>query len=84
MRKLPPPPRPIHNHRPLKMSKTRNIRRLKKCSHALPSLPWLGDEQEEGWGGRCKGKTKGRKRMAVRSGTARGVFRNEEKVDVKN
>jgi hypothetical protein len=32
------------------MSKTRNIRRLKKRSHALPSLPWLGHEQEGGKG----------------------------------
>jgi hypothetical protein len=28
------------------MSKTKNIRRLKKRSRALPSSPWLGHEQE--------------------------------------
>jgi hypothetical protein len=39
---------PRHNHHPLKMSKTRNILRLKKRSRALPSSPWLGHEQEGG------------------------------------
>jgi hypothetical protein len=38
---------PRHNHRPLKMSKTRNILRLKK-RRPLPSSPWLGHEQEGG------------------------------------
>jgi hypothetical protein len=52
------------------MSKARNILRLKKRSRALPSSPWLGHEQEGR--GRWKGKSKGRRRMAVRSGTARG------------
>jgi hypothetical protein len=33
---------PRHNHRALKMSRTKNIRRLKKRSRALPSSPWLG------------------------------------------
>jgi hypothetical protein len=33
---------PRHKHRALKMSKTKNIRRLKKRSRALPSSPWLG------------------------------------------
>ena len=52
---------PRHNHRALKMSKTRNIRRLKKRSRALPSSPWLGHEQEGGWVGQMQGKEQGKK-----------------------
>jgi hypothetical protein len=46
--------------RPLKMSKTRNILRLKKRSSALPSSPWLGHEQE-GRGGQMERQEQGKK-----------------------
>jgi hypothetical protein len=36
------PPVPVSDR--LKMSKTRNILRLKKRSRALPSSPWLGHD----------------------------------------
>jgi hypothetical protein len=38
------------------MSKTRNIRWLKKRSRALPLSPWLGHEQDEGWVGQMQGQ----------------------------
>jgi hypothetical protein len=47
-------------HRPLKVSKTRNILRLKKRIRALPSSPWLGHEQEGG-GGQMERQEQGKK-----------------------
>jgi hypothetical protein len=52
---------PRHNHRALKMSKTKNIRQLKKRSRALPSSPWLGYEKEGGLGGQMQGQEQGKK-----------------------
>jgi hypothetical protein len=45
---------------------------VKKRSRALPLSPWLGHEKRANGRSRCKGKSKGRKRMMVRSKTARG------------
>jgi hypothetical protein len=50
---------PRHNHRPQKMSKTRNIRRLKKRGRPLPLSPWLGHEKEGEWVGRAKAREEG-------------------------